>query len=313
MLKNILKRLLFGGCCALLLGFLTVAVGQARVPNPIGTPDECLECHEEVVDHWQENKHGTAATDPIFLAAWEEAGQPEDCMGCHATTDPETGEQSEVGITCNECHSLGVNSPNHPEQIMLTDTSSRKCGTCHVETFNEWEVSEHGKEEMTCNKCHNPHTAAIKKKDVQTLCSTCHTEESHFFTYTGHAEEGLMCTDCHLQVENESPREGHSQRMHTFMVNLKTCNECHEQEMHMPSSEIETAAAAAEATAACVADETATVAALLVDGEQPVAEEPVNANPFNFALLAGAIGLAFGVVGSPWIERWLRRSEEEAA
>jgi hypothetical protein len=36
--------------------------------------------------------------------------------------------------------------------------------------------------------------------------------------------------------------------------------------------------------------------------------EPAPVSPFGFVLLAAVIGLAFGIIGSPWIERRYRRS-----
>lgn len=310
MLKNLMKRLLFGSGCALLMVFMTVAIGQARVPNPIGTPGDCLECHQEIVNHWQDSAHGNAATDPVFLAAWRKAGEPQECMSCHTTFDPETGERDGAGITCTQCHSLGEYSPSHPEQVMLTDTSARHCGSCHVETHNEWQVSEHGKENMTCNKCHNPHSASVKNADVEALCATCHTEEGHFFAFTGHAGEGLTCTDCHLRVSDGPVGEGHSQRVHTFAVDLRTCNDCHKQEMHMPmigETAVSTTSAATEGPV-CALDEAQDLAYPTTGA---VAEQPADGSSFNFVLLAGVIGLAFGAVGSPWVERRLRREENQ--
>ena len=82
---------------------------------------------------------------------------------------------------------------------MQTDISSRLCGQCHVDTFAEWETSQHGQEELTCARCHNPHSNELRLGSMQDTCRTCHKEETHFFTFTAHAEEGLLCTDCHCK------------------------------------------------------------------------------------------------------------------
>jgi hypothetical protein len=38
-----------------------------------------------------------------------------------------------------------------------------------------------------------------------------------------------------------------------------------------------------------------------------VTAEPQPTSPFGFAIFAGLIGLAFGIVLAPWLERGLRR------
>jgi len=316
---SFLKRIIIGFCFAIPLGLLTFTVGEARNPVVTSHPSDCLECHEDTVTRWKTSGHGQATEDPNFVAAWNEAGNAEDCLSCHTTGfDAATGHYEQEGITCATCHTEDATS--HPEQIMNTDASSRFCGTCHVDTMNELAISGHGQEDMACVNCHNPHTNELKAGGVQDTCIACHNEESHFFSFTPHAQEGLLCTDCHLRVEETTPGEGHSQRLHTFQVGLETCNDCHGQDMHF--SEVEDSEEAAQLLQARLdagdiintAEECTIMEAGVIGGpeEANVIEiEPEPTNPYNFALLAAVIGMAFGLVGSPWLERWYRRIQED--
>lgn len=317
---TITKRLIIGLCCAVVLALLTAAVGQAssarQEPFPAKTlSTDCNACHENVVTVWEASAHGQATADGRFTQAWQEKGKPAECLSCHTTGfDPTTGTWTNEGIECAACHKMGPNSSSHPEQLMLTDASSQACGTCHVDTYAEWQASRHGQEEMTCVKCHNPHTTNLKVNDVQTLCQTCHNEESHFYAFTGHAQEGLLCTDCHLRVADTPPGEGHSQRVHTFAVDLNTCNECHNHQMHgpMPGSSLPTGMASMAAfstESACTLDDGKTAAGdnSLTNSKATMSGEPKPASPFSFALLAAVIGMAFGIIGSPWLERLTQR------
>src|SRR5690606_17805167 len=102
------------------------------------------------------------------------------------------------------------------------------------DTLAEWEVSEHGEQGMTCNQCHNPHTAELRQANSQELCNSCHNTEGHYYSFTGHAAEGMLCTDCHLRI-NDSPDAGtmgHGGRIHTFKIDLQSCNDCHLGDMH---------------------------------------------------------------------------------
>jgi len=77
--------------------------------------------------------HGQAMTDPAFITAWEERGQPQECLPCHTTGyDKDSGTWAADGIVCEACHA--PLATNHPEQPMPTDRSVNLCGTCHQET-----------------------------------------------------------------------------------------------------------------------------------------------------------------------------------
>ena len=312
MISNTLKRLATGLCLAMLLAFVTVAIGRAQDAEPPAesTPGrQCADCHGDIQDHWQEGAHGQATVDEVFVQAWQEKGESPECLTCHTTGfNSATNSYEAQGVTCDACHSLVENGPNHPEQIMTTNYDAASCGNCHVDTYSQWQTSQHGQAEMNCSNCHNAHSTTIKAETVQELCKTCHTAEGHFYTYTAHAEEGLLCTDCHLRVmEDVTAGEGHNQREHTFAVDLSTCNECHESEMHADGGQM-------SAIGGTAGDDGTTPGgpANTTGGDQsslPAIEahaQPQPASYLNFALLAGLIGLAFGAAGSPWVERHLR-------
>lgn len=294
------KRILMGVTFALVLGFVTFAVTQAQTEPEVYGSDDCGECHEAVNAQWENSVHGHASVAETFLAAWAEQGSPQDCLRCHTTGyDATTGTYDKEGVACATCHPS--DPAEHPQKIMQTDISSRMCGDCHVDTFAEWETSVHGQEELTCARCHNPHSNELRAGSMQDTCRTCHKEETHFFTFTAHADEGLLCTDCHLQTKSEPLGDGHSQIGHTFSIGSETCTACHNDEMHLPS---DPAAQANEGT-------TVMQAGFLPTGHgessTSTTSQPSASSPYNFAILAALIGMAFGLVGSPWLEKWQER------
>lgn len=301
---------------AVLLALLAVPVASAapalQDPTPVPNAEDCTGCHEGLRGYWEESAHGYALTDPAFQQAWTEQGSPKECLACHTTGyNAETGEYKEGGVGCLSCHSPVPS--NHPDTYMPTDVSSRLCGNCHVDTFAEWEVSEHGEQGMTCNQCHNPHTAALKAGHSQELCQSCHNTEGHYYSFTGHAREGLLCTDCHLRVAEapEVGEMGHGQRHHTFKVDLKTCNDCHLGDMHAAADEASAAAMAStepKPDVACYPAEmmVSTAPPAPAASQEVVTEAPRAPSPLVYILPAG-FGLVFGTMLAPWIERWNRR------
>jgi len=326
------KRIMLGVTFALLLGFITFAVTQAQTVPEVYGSDDCGECHETVTTQWENSAHGHASVVEAFLTAWNEQGNPTECLGCHTTGfEPVAGTYEKEGVACATCHPS--NPAEHPQKIMQTDISSRLCGQCHVDTFADWETSRHGQEELSCARCHNPHTNELKAGSMQDTCRTCHKEETHFFGFTTHADEGLLCIDCHFETKSDPIGNGHSRISHTFSVGSDTCTACHSQEMHEPNStavspaeadqtqvgflttgNIGTAAGQMEVSAEspCLFDEDEVVveAGFLTSNgtaDGTVLPEPAGNSSFNFVVLASLIGMAFGLVGSPWLEKWQDR------
>ncbi len=327
MIKHWTIRLLVGLACGLSLALFTIMVTQAQsdVVDPL--PDDCVECHEEIVVNAEASLHGQAFADSVFQETWQEKGSPSECLVCHTTGyDEGTHSYEEEGVGCATCHEMGPNSAHHPEQVMPVDRSSESCGTCHVDTHEEWALSQHGEEELACVRCHNPHTTSLKKESVQEVCIDCHNEEAYFYAFTAHSQESMICTDCHLQTSETPMGEGHGKRTHTFAVDLNTCNECHEQQMHATNQDVAFMGTMSEAMGSdtnedgevtpCEALETLKrarndiiVPSEVNQQEDLAPEAPNQSAPLSFLIAAG-FGLMLGVIVTPVAERAYRKTRK---
>ncbi len=293
--SNWYTRIFIGLCCAVLLGFVTAVVTEARpAEQAVEIPgDDCQSCHEPITTIWDEGVHS------------------------HATVT----QGSEASMTCQTCHPS--DPTEHPQKLMYTDTSARLCGDCHLSTYDELEISAHGEEGMSCIRCHNPHDNSLRAGGIQDTCQQCHRDETHFYSFTNHAAEGLLCTDCHLQV-TEGPL-GETHKQHTFVVGMETCAECHADQMHFPASSnttnMDEAAlveamyvSAEEANTANV--QTTTILSSLGDSDLAnLNNEPTSTSSANLIVMAVIIGMLFGLIGSPWLEKWfyhVRDNEEKS-
>lgn len=304
-----LFRLLLGLIFALPLAFVTYALAQASTaPAAVAVPvaqdeppalPDCQECHAQYQEVWAAGAHGQALNDPTFQADWEAQGKPQECLGCHTTGfDAATGTYEAAGVTCVACHEPVAS--NHPLAPAFMSRSAELCGQCHRDTEFEWRNSRHGESDLTCISCHDPHATMIKAEDTSSLCADCHGTRVAAFAHSNHAEEGLTCTDCHITETDAPPGMGNAQHSHSFDVNLNTCTKCHEYEIHNP--------AAAMLLAADGVGPTVEPPSGLNSGSAgTVSTEPQPTSPVGFALFAGLIGLAFGIVLAPWLERGLRR------
>jgi predicted CXXCH cytochrome family protein len=308
-MKMFLTRLFYGFLFALPLMLVTyamVSVGhaQAQTALPQITPASiasCPACHKSYQLAWQTSAHNRSTTDPVFTSTWEAQGKPNQCMTCHTTGyNPDTNTSLGDGITCQACHDTAA--ANHPMQPMTADRSSKMCGTCHTETYFEWQASAHRQAGVDCIACHDPHTTTLKAKDTSALCATCHQDTSAHFQASQHSQQGLNCADCHL-AKLPDPTQGHARRDHTFQVRLTTCNTCHSYQMHDPS-QVHTVNPTPQPPDALAAVQKVNVA----DQPQPV-------QPFGFAMLSGVFGLGAGAILAPWLvkvsHKRKKKDEEE--
>ncbi len=298
MIKRILFRALIAIMFAIPFGLVAVAGVQASAnPQEAPTDKDCQECHPAVVAVWETSHHGQAMSEPDFANAWNERGQPQECLPCHTTGyDANTGEWAADGIVCEACHS--PLATNHPDQPMPTDRSVNLCGTCHQETVFEWQVSHHRSADLTCVDCHGQHSTTLKGEDAQALCANCHSDRASGFAHSAHSLEGLMCADCHLSSTDGEAGQGHAAVDHSFHVKLSTCNECHEYDMHEP---IDVHANNPEQPSDPQLDAMASAANL------GVSVDPDPISPIYYALISALVGMAFGLLVAPWIERWYHR------
>lgn len=305
MISRWLWRLFVTLCFAFLLGTLAVATVEAQTIDEESSGSECEGCHEITQTHWSKSAHANSVDDLDFQKAWREQGSPTECLACHTTGfDPATGTWETESVSCSVCH--GPDPGEHPEQIMPTDISSRTCGNCHLDTHTEWEDSVHGQENLTCIRCHSPHTTDLRADGVQSLCQSCHNDVTHYYGETKHAEEGLLCSDCHLRVSDAAEGnmgEGHGQRVHTFTVDLESCSQCHASDMQHPAE------GAMTPEDDSIVEGTEPVLSLA--SAVPINNEPDPVSPFGFAVLASLVGMGFGIVVAPWLEKWNRRVSDE--
>ena len=297
-MKRYMTRLLVGLAFALPMMLLATALAVAEpAPAPLqqATAENCQACHAKIHDTWTTGSHSKAASNEAFLAAWKEKGNDPACMSCHATGyDKVSGTWQAEGVTCVACHPLNA---NHPKESMAIDRTGKLCGTCHTEAYFEWEASTHRGNNIACSSCHDPHQANLKAADPATLCATCHKDTSSNFTHTAHSQQGLTCADCHLSQLGGDLIDGHARRDHSFTVRLDTCNKCHAYQMHDPQQamNLKPTPQPVDAMAAVIT--------------APVTTEPQPVSPFGFAIVAGLIGLAVGMVLAPWLERMYKKTK----
>jgi predicted CXXCH cytochrome family protein len=296
MLKKIIFRMFIAVMFAIPFGLVAVAGVQANVISQDEPTDpDCRDCHPSVYAVWETSHHGQAMSDSTFMYSWEEQGKSQECLSCHTTGyDANTGTFDAAGVTCEACHSPLTS--NHPEQPMPTDRSVNLCGTCHQETVFEWQVSHHRSADLSCIDCHGQHSTTLKGDDAQALCASCHRDRASGFAHSAHSIQGLMCADCHLSPTDEDLGEGHAALDHSFHVRLSTCNACHEYDMHDP---VEVHAESQEPVTDLDAMASATNMGVNVD------PDPIS--PIYYALLSALVGMAFGLLVAPWIERWYHR------
>lgn len=302
-MKHRLIRLLIGLACAVPLALLTFVWAQAepapRTEHPASA--DCQQCHAQYQQAWSSGAHSSTLSDPAFVKAWEAQGKPKECLECHTTGyDPQTGSYESGGVTCTACHDPVAS--NHPLAPAFMSRSAEMCGQCHRDTLQQWQNSKHGASDLTCVSCHDPHATSLKAKDTGSLCSDCHGTLVAAYGHSSHAQRGMTCTDCHITQTNTPAGLGNSTHDHSFKVDLNTCTKCHASDMH-------------NAAAAMLISGTGITGGTPLPTPQPtvaphvgaVATDPQPVSPVGFALFAGLIGLAGGIVLAPWLERGFRR------
>jgi predicted CXXCH cytochrome family protein len=326
---TILKRSVISLMFALLAGGITLIVAQAQTPQPTQptnfmTDDNCATCHEGISKTWMSGPHGQAGNDPIFIEAWNAQGKPGACLVCHTTGyDPATGTSEANSVACTACHS--PIPANHPTDKVPVDTTPDLCGKCHSDprfATENWKLSAHYQRSMTCSVCHDPHTAGMKTvagvsttgTDASDLCANCHKDAMKNFPTSKHAEAGVTCVNCHLgfNVGNQAVSatdfvNAHKAPDHSFMPTLGTCNTCHVNQMHAPGQAVAAAAIKIEESGGTPTPQPMPAATAI----PPISNQPAPVSPLGFASLAGLLGLAGGIVLSPWLENLYHRMNKD--
>jgi len=295
-MKKWTVRILIGLIFAFPFGLATTFWVQAEADTAVdGNPElDCQTCHPAFYASWENSHHGMAMIDPAFEVSWRSQGEQPECLICHTTGyNAESNTWIADGITCEACHN--PIEENHPNQPMPSDRSASLCGTCHQETLFEWQVSAHRETNLVCVDCHGQHSTTLKSEDAESLCSNCHRERASNFGHTSHSQEGMTCADCHLGPTGGETGEGHAARDHSFNVRLSTCNSCHAYQMHDPTDVHLDEPSEPNVDA---------MASVEIAGVSP---DPAPISPIYYALLSALIGMAFGLVVSPWIEKWYHK------
>ena len=145
---------------------------------------------------------------------------------------------------CSDCHGAHlVLGPKDPESKINRSNIGGVCGRCHVQIFNEYKVSIHGKalkegkmESPTCTDCHGEHTltlvkdpeARVSAKNVPTTCAKCHENQEIIKKYR-------------LPSDRYSSYVGsfHGVAMKYGNVTAANCISCHETHRILPAADPE--------------------------------------------------------------------------
>lgn len=226
------------GGIILTVSFATRSAASAQLPiaRNAGTvhrgAEACAECHETEYQAWVGTKHARATSDENFRTDWAAHGYARTCLECHATGyDAETGQIALESISCEECH--GTFEPHHPPAVMNVADEAEACGECHWTTYNEWKLSVHAQQGVTCISCHAVHSQSLTRPDGQLPCATCHAERYEDFAHATHAEVGADCETCHMYTPPaQSMTEGRVSTGHTFTIGPEACATCHRDAIH---------------------------------------------------------------------------------
>lgn len=204
-----------------------IAAAQAATPPPTPPPD-CAECHLDVVAAWQDSTHAQAYHDPEFQTAWQAQKSDVQCLSCHTTGfAARTGQYDQPGVACAACH--GDTPANHPPEAVTIDPGVDVCADCHPTTFNEWETSLHGEQQLACTTCHTPHDQHLRFDTVNALCLNCHDESRDDYAHVSHPDQ--QCTECHWYRSLDETQHILTGNLmptgHDSQVETRTCLDCH--------------------------------------------------------------------------------------
>jgi predicted CXXCH cytochrome family protein len=83
---------------------------------------------------------------------------------------------------------------------MLKKPKDKICALCHADKDKFFSTSGHGKFNVTCQMCHNPHgqgnKSMLKWKEGD-FCYQCHSKMKTDFDSTGHGMVDVACQQCH--------------------------------------------------------------------------------------------------------------------
>ena len=124
-----------------------------------------------------------------------------------------------------------------------------------------------------------------------------------------------LCTSCHLPTDGETQRVGPGDMVHTFEPNLNSCKSCHTEELvhevEKPcSEEVIAEAEALGLDYPCKEDqaiEDVVAAGFMLPEDETLSIDPGDTSPVGFAIIGTLVGMAAGMILSPWLEKWFER------
>lgn len=281
---------------------------QETTPGTTGvitaTVKACGECHLDVAATWDTSPHAHPEEN-LFDLEWDESGHADECLGCHTSnTQDAIGETIQIEVGCPACHAYTPEA--HPPAGVITKSSSEECGACHATTFSQWRPSGHNSTEMVgCTACHDPHHQKSEYPTSNALCLNCHkddpvlSEEHHL----AHTEEDAACQDCHM-YPYPGEREGHDGLDHSFSVNVDSCNECHTR--LLVTAEV-SGTVPLSSTEITVFVEPVSSTSFSTGSRSEMENQPKNVNSTGFIIAGGLVGIAAGMITSPWILKKIRQ------
>ena len=166
--------------------------------------DQCLACHDEIMDNLESGVHGSEKIDP--------SKDYEYCLECHSQ------------------HYQLRSTDNDPDRFDPSRSISEQCGTCHDPETSLPPFSPEDDKCLTCHRYHDRRDPPLKEK-ISSLCFQCHANrgteaqritgkrisliDENKFKSTPHA--GFDCRSCHMQAV----QFGHSSQKQ------EDCRQCH--------------------------------------------------------------------------------------
>lgn len=83
---------------------------------------------------------------------------------------------------------------------MLKAPPAKFCAMCHQDKMKYFNTSGHGKVDVNCQACHNPHgdgNDKMLKKPAAEFCFMCHSDKKAHYSASGHGKKQVTCQMCH--------------------------------------------------------------------------------------------------------------------
>ncbi|MCC7477642.1 cytochrome c3 family protein [bacterium] len=170
---------------------------SAVMKAPFIGSQECLYCHKEMKKGFLDTAHARSLADPLL--ALDRQG----CESCHGAGGAHAVLRSRAAIFAFDWQE----SAQH----------NAICLRCHdwLTSPLEWERTAHGKAELRCTQCHDPHP-----------------DEEQSYRWLLSTQQDLGCVQCHLDVAQDFSRMSH----HPVQVSMASdpgakalhCTDCHD-------------------------------------------------------------------------------------